>query len=106
MEGLPRLPQYVLCEAHKTGGKWYIGKTSASEADAKKFLKEYMGVGQTREKRVREAIEEAEKDFPKTGDFYDALFLHLPELDVPPLTEEEEKMQEKILALCKEMGEE
>ena len=103
-EGLPRLPKYVLCEAHKTGGKWYIGKKPATEADAKKFLEKYVLVGQSREKRVREAIERSEKDFPKTGDFfYDALFL--PEIDVP-LTEEEEKMQEKILALCKEMGEE
>ena len=102
-EGLPRLPKYVLCEAHKTGGKWYIGKKPATEADAKKFLKEYMAVGQSREKRVREAIEMAEKDFPKTGEFlYDALLLHLPEIDVP-LTGEEAKMQEKILALCKEM---
>ena len=103
-EGLPRLPKYVLCEASKTGGKWYIGKKPATEADAKKFLEKYVLVGQSREKRVREAIERSEKDFPKTGDFfYDALFL--PEIDVP-LTEEEEKMQEKILALCKEMGEE
>ena len=101
---MPRLPKYVLCEAHKTGGKWYIGKKPATEADAKKFLEKYVLVGQSREKRVREAIERSEKDFPKTGDFfYDALFL--PEIDVP-LTEEEEKMQEKILALCKEMGEE
>ena len=85
------------------GGKWYIGKMPATEADAKKFLKEYMAVGQSREKRVREAIEKAEKDFPKTGEFlYDALLLHLPSIDVP-LTEEETKMQEKILALCKEM---
>ena len=38
-EGLPRLPKYVLCASHKTGGKWYIGKTSASEADAKSSLK-------------------------------------------------------------------
>ena len=105
-EGLPRLPKYALCEASKTGGKWYVGKMPATEADAKKFLKEYMAVGQSREKRVREAIEEAEKAFPKTGDFlYDALLLHLPEIDVP-LTEEEAKMQEKILALCKEMEEE
>ena len=105
-EGLPRLPEYVVCEASKTGGKWYIGKMPATEADAKKFLEKYIAVGQDREKRVREAIEEAEKDFPKTGDFlYDALLLHLPEIDVP-LTEEEAKMQEKILALCKEMEDE
>ena len=105
-EGLPRLPKYALCEASKTGGKWYVGKMPATEADAKKFLKEYMAVGQSREKRVREAIEKAEKDFPKTGDFlYDALLLHLPEIDVP-LTEEEAKMQEKILALGKGMEEE
>ena len=52
---------------------------------------------------MRDAIEKAEKDFPKTGEFlYDALLLHLPEIDVP-LTEEAAKMQEKILALCKEM---
>ena len=105
-EGLPRLPKYVLCEASKTGGKWYIGKTSVSEADAKKFLEKYVSVGQSREKRILDAIEKAEKDFPKTGEFlYDALLLHLPEIDVP-LTEEETKMQEKILALCKEMEEE
>ena len=73
------------------GGKWYIGKTSASEADAKKFLEKYVSVGQSREKRVRDAIEKAEKDFPKAGEFlYDALLLHLPEIDVP-LTEEEAK---------------
>ena len=102
-EGLPRLPKYVLCEASKMGGKWYIGKMPTTEADAKKFLEEYMAVGQTREKRVREAIEEAEKDFPKTGDvLYDALLLHLPSIDVP-LTKKEAKMQEKILALCKKM---
>ena len=52
---------------------------------------------------MHDAIEKAEKDFPKTGEFlYDALLLHLPEIDLP-LTEEEAKMQEKILALCKEM---
>lgn len=102
-EGLPRLPEYVVCEASKTGGKWYIGKMPATEADAKKFLEKYIAVGQAREKRVREAIAKAEKDFPKTGDFlYDALLLHLPEIDVP-LTEEEAKMQEKILDLCKKM---
>ena len=68
----------------------------------KKFLEKYVSAGQSREKRVRDAIEMAEKDFPKTGEFlYDALLLHLPEIDVP-LTEEA-KMQEKILALCKEM---
>lgn len=101
-EGLPRLPKYVLCASHKTGGKWYIGKTSVSEADAKKFLEKYVSVGQSREKRVREAIEKSEKDFPKTGEFlYDALLLHLPEIDVP-LTEEEAKMQEKILAMEEE----
>ena len=102
-EGLPRPPKYVLCEASKTGGKWYIGKIPASEVDAKAFLEKYIIVGQAREKRILDAIEKAEKDFPKTGEFlYDALFLHLPEIDVP-LTGEEAKMQEKILALCKEM---
>ena len=74
----------------------------ATEADAKAFLEEYIAIGQAGEKRVREAIEEAEKVFPKTGDFlYDALLLHLPEIDVP-LTEEEAKMQEKILAMKEE----
>lgn len=69
----------------------------------KKFLEKYVSVGQSRERRVHDAIEKAEKDFPKTGEFlYDALLLHLPEIDLP-LTEEEAKMQEKILALCKEM---
>jgi hypothetical protein len=73
------------------GGKWYIGKTSASEAVAKKFLEKYISVGQSREKRVRDAIEKAEKDFPKAGEFlHDTLLLHLPEIDVP-LTEEEAK---------------
>jgi len=69
----------------------------------KKFLEKYVSVGQSRERRVHDAIEKAEKDFPKTGEFlYDALLLHLHEIDLP-LTEEEVKMQEKILALCKEM---
>ena len=102
-EGLPRLPKYNICQATKTGGEWYIGDATATEADAKAFIEKYITVGQAREKRVREAIAKAEKDFPKTGDFlYDALLLHLPEIDVP-LTEEEAKMQEKILDLCKKM---
>lgn len=88
--------------ASKTGGKWYIGEAPATEADAKAFLEEYIAIGQAREKRVREVIEEAKKDLPKTGDpLYDAFF-NLPEIDIP-LTEDEARMQEKIRALCKEM---
>ena len=102
-EGLPRLPKYNIVEASKEGGKWHIGKELVPEADAKKFIKDYIAVGQAREKRVIAAIEEAKKDFPKTGEFlYDALLLNFPEIDVP-LTEEEEQMQEKILELQKEM---
>lgn len=101
-DGLPRLPKYILGEASKTGGKWYIGDTPATEADAKAFLEEYIAVGQAREKRVLDAIEEAKKDLPKTGDpLYDEFF-NLPEIDVP-LTEEEMQMQEKILELREKM---
>ena len=101
-EGLLRLPGYHVCEASKTGGKWYIGEAPATEVDAKAFLEEYIAIGQAREKRVREVIEEAKKDLPNTGDpLYDAFF-NLPEIDIP-LTEDEARMQGKIRALCKEM---
>lgn len=101
-DGFIRLPEYTICRATKTGGKWYIGKKEVDLNEATKFIEDYNIVGKVREKKVHEALKEAKKDLPKTGDpLYDAFF-NLPEIDIP-LTEEEARMQEKIRALCKEL---